>query len=292
MVITNQRSRLLGGALPVPVPTLGAELVVNGGMEGTYVGGVAPGWSKLGTPTVAESADAYAGSAAQRVADSGGSSNNSVRQLITLAASGWNQLIVYGKRGAGTGALRLLYNGVITTDWSAESWVGKTITYFGGSTFLYFLTTGTAPALFDSVSFKVISLPSMFSTRAYTTHATTKAACTIVAGTQAGVVANLDSATAPANFVIASHDGTSARLTKCVAGTYTELVTATVAYSAGAFVEIRRVAASNTYRLYYNGAQVGADQTIADAGIVSNTLHGMFNTYAGNTLTGFTCTPS
>jgi hypothetical protein len=111
---------------------------------------------------------------------------------------------------------------------------------------------------------------------------------TLVAGTRAGVVANLDSATAPSNFVLASHDGTTARLTKCVGGTYTELVAETVAYSAGAFVEVRRLA-GNDYELYYNGSKVGTTQTIADAGIIGNTLAGYFNTYDLNTVANFTC---
>jgi hypothetical protein len=138
------------------------------------------------------------------------------------------------------------------------------------------------------MSLKAINLASMFSTRAYFTHATTRAACTIIGNTWAGVVCNLDSASSPANFVIASHDGTTCRLTKAVAGVYTELVAETVAYSAGAFVEVRRLA-GNDYELYYNGSKVGTTQTIADAGIIGNTLAGYFNTYDLNTVANFTC---
>jgi hypothetical protein len=144
----------------------------------------------------------------------------------------------------------------------------------------------------DNVSFKAITLASMFSVRPYSTHTTTKAMATVVAGTRAGVVANLDSATVPANFVIASHDGVqTARITKCVAGTYTE-VSATVAYVAGAFVEVRRPLGGDIWQMFYNGSQVIADQTISDAAIKAATLHGLFNTWSGNVLTGFSCVPS
>ena len=46
----------------------------------------------------------------------------------------------------------------------------------------------------------------MFSTRSYFTHATTKAKATIAGKTHAGVVANLDSASNPQNFVSAYHE--------------------------------------------------------------------------------------
>jgi hypothetical protein len=153
-------------------------------------------------------------------------------------------------------------------------------------------SAASASLYIDAISCKAITLASMFSTRLYGTHVTVKAMATIVAGTRAGVVCNLDSATVPSSFVIASVDGTSARLTKAVAGTYTELLTVGVTYVPGAYVEIRRLAASNTYRLFYNNAQCGADQTIADAQIVSNTLCGYFQTYSGNQLSGFSCVPS
>ena len=279
--------------LPAPVPTLGAELLVNGGMEGIYVGGVAPGWGKLGTPTVAESADAYAGSAAQSVADSGNNSNNSVRQSLTVAAGSWALVSAYGKKGTGTGGLRAYYGGPAPyVNWTAEAWTRALLVYVIGNPTLYFYTTGIAPCLFDEVSFKVITPASMFSARAYSTHATTKAAVTVVAGTRAGVVCNLDSATAPANYIVASHDGTTARLEKFVAGTYTSLISTAATYVAGAFVEIRRAAGSNDYDLYYNGSKVGTTQTISDAGITGNILHGYFNTYAGNQLAEFSCAPS
>jgi len=42
---------------------------------------------------------------------------------------------------------------------------------------------------------------------------------TLVDNTEAGLVLNLDSVATPANFVIGYHDGTNAKLEKCVAGT-------------------------------------------------------------------------
>lgn len=123
----------------------------------------------------------------------------------------------------------------------------------------------------------------------YYTHAATKISATVVAGNRGGVVVNLDSATSPANFITASHDGTTARLIKCVAGEFTELIAVEVAYVAGAYVEVRRTLGTNTYQFWYNDTQVGEDQTIADAGIISNILHGTYNAFVGNILTNFSC---
>lgn len=66
-----------------------------------------------------------------------------------------------------------------------------------------------------------------------------------------------------------------------MAGTYTSVVSAAATYSAGA--EIRVIKDGTAYRLYYNNALVGTG-TIADAGIISQTLHGIFSTYSGNTI--------
>ncbi len=91
---------------------------------------------------------------------------------------------------------------------------------------------------------------------------------------------NLDSAGSPANFVIAYHDGVTCKLEKCVAGTYTSLISVTTTYVAGAILTVRRQ--GNAVRLYYNNALIGTEQTVSDAGIVSNTLHGTFSTYELN----------
>ncbi len=108
----------------------------------------------------------------------------------------------------------------------------------------------------------------------------------VTAGTQAGVVINLDSAATPANFIIAYHDGTNAHLDKCVAGVYTSLVNAAAAYAASA--TIRVIKDGTSVSLYYNNAKVGTTQTVADAGIIGNTLHGLFSTYVSNTMDNFT----
>jgi hypothetical protein len=150
-------------------------------------------------------------------------------------------------------------------------------------------TAGAANEHFaDDFSVKAISLPSLFATIAGASSNQTAAAkiATLTTGIQSGVVALLDSASNPQNFLIAYHNGTSVLLDKCVAGTYTNLITTTVAFTANAQIEIRRPS-GNTFQLWYNGTQRGTDQTVSDAGIISNTRYGLFSTHSANTFSEF-----
>ena len=47
---------------------------------------------------------------------------------------------------------------------------------------------------------------------------------------------------------------------------------------------------SNSVTLFYNNAKIGATQTVSDAGITSNTIHGIFDTY-GNSIDNFQVYP-
>lgn len=89
------------------------------------------------------------------------------------------------------------------------------------------------------------------------------------------------------NHVQARHTGTNAQLVKVVAGTPTTLVDAAATYVAGA--EIRLVVEGQTFRLFYNNASVGTEQTIADAALASATLVGLRSTDTANTFDDFTC---
>lgn len=297
-ILTNQRSRFLGGGqLPVPVPVLGAELLTNGDME---TGDPPSSWTSANTTLARETTNIHGGAAALK--GTAAASNANTNQSVTATGNAWYLCIAWGKAGAAANQWRMSTfmaggGGISGTAQSAETYtqVFQVVRSTTGETALqlqFRIVTSGQVAYWDDASVKRITLASMFSTRPYSTHVTVKAQATIVAGTRAGVVCNLDNATSPANFVIGSHDGTTARLTKCVGGTYTELISTAVTYVAGAYVEIRRTAGTDTYKLYYNNSQVGTDQTISDAGITGNVLAGMFNSYSGNSLAAFSCVPS
>lgn len=111
-------------------------------------------------------------------------------------------------------------------------------------------------------------------------------------GNLIGLVVRLDSTSNPQNFLLAliSRANGRAKLVKCVAGTFSDVIASTVtAYVAGA--QLRVIANGTSVSMFYNGAQVGTTQTVSDAGILNNTLHGMFGTYEGDTLDNFTVMP-
>lgn len=296
-LLTNSRSRLLGGGrLAVPVPTLGSELLVNGDFE---TGDPPTGWSTASGATLDGIAEPRPGSAGVQAMYIARNTNESAAFKSAGATSSWILGSCWVKNVDATNIYIQLANTAgssFSGNNNTTSWVQVFVVDRGngGAPSVRLGVAGSAGKIgkFDDCSVKPMTLASMFSTRPYSTHATTKARATVTAGTRAGVVANLDSASNPQNFVIVSHDGVqTARMSKCVAGTYTEW-SATVAYVAGAYVEVRRPAGGDIWQMFYNGSQVIADQTISDAAIKAATLHGMFNSYSGNTLTDFSCVPS
>ncbi|KKQ91619.1 MAG: hypothetical protein UT17_C0005G0057, partial [Candidatus Woesebacteria bacterium GW2011_GWB1_39_10] len=75
------------------------------------------------------------------------------------------------------------------------------------------------------------------------------------------------------------------------ATTWTNVQAATtVTYSAGAVLRVITYTSSGSLkvRVYYNNVMIGSEQTVSDAGIISNTKHGLFSTYSGNTFDNFT----
>ncbi|MEK7550901.1 MAG: MerR family DNA-binding transcriptional regulator, partial [Patescibacteria group bacterium] len=148
-------------------------------------------------------------------------------------------------------------------------------------------TTGVV----DNFSVKPLTLSSLFSSVSTSdTDVIADANVTLTAGTQAGLVLNLDSTSTPANFLIAYHDGANVKLDKNVGGTYTNLISAAATYSAGATLRVITYTSAGALkvRVYYNNALVGNEQTVSDAGIISNTKHGLFSTYSGNSFDNFT----
>lgn len=97
------------------------------------------------------------------------------------------------------------------------------------------------------------------------------------AGGTVGVIVRSDASAD--NYVKAEHNGTNARLIKVVAGTPTTLINTAATYSAGA--EIRVIAEGTKFRLYYNNALIGSEQTIADAALQSGTYCGIVSSGSG-----------
>jgi hypothetical protein len=99
-----------------------------------------------------------------------------------------------------------------------------------------------------------------------------------------GVFAALDDPSNPLNFLVAYMNGSQIVVGKVVNGVYTNLAAVAAAYSADAPLILRTLpnaTAGIDWWVIYNGAYV-ANGTVTDAGIISNTLHGLFSTSSDN----------
>lgn len=194
-----------------------------------------------------------------------------------------------------TGSCKVDLTGTKSAYYSDTSFDTKVLTYCATNATTNYvrlsdLGTGEVVNL-DNLSLKPLTLSELFASvdDSSTSDVVASVKTTLIAGTQAGLVLNLDDASSPANFVIAYHDGMNAKLEKCVAGVYTTVISAAATYAAGAALVV--VKDDTSYSLYYNNAKVGNTSTISDAGIVDNTKHGLFSTHSGNRLDNFILFP-
>jgi len=300
----------------VNTPSEGAELVTNGGMEAPYddesAGGggtvnVANNWNNLncetdGTDTLDEctalfdpggnGVTPHGGASCQYANVNAGTEGVWTAAGIFPTAALWYKAMAWVYPVSGTVRMSDSNAQFLKLSSGLGAWqqllaIGRTA--FDAAKLIVYSFGGAAEYYVDDVSAVQLTLNTLFSSvDIVSANVNAQAEVdTVVAATQAGLVLNLDSVAAPANFVIAYHDGTNAKLEKCVAGTYTSVISAAAAYVAGA--NIRVLKNGTSYSLYYNGVQVGITSTISDAGIVSNTRHGLFSTYSGNQLDNFQC---
>lgn len=257
----------------INTPTLASDVITNGGFDSDTVWSKGTGW------TIAAGVATHASGTAANITEPNGAVGTwyQVDWTITSYVAGQFSPI-WGSTNAT----------VKRTSAATFVDVGRAI----ANTNLGISTNSTADGNIDNVSFKPLTLSELFAsiTTSQANDVIVSVDVTLVTGCPAGVVMNLDSTSAPANFVIAYHDGTNAKLDKCVGGVYTNVISAAATYSAGATLKV--IKQGTSYALYYNNAKVGSTSTISDAGIISNTTHGLFNTYIGNSLDNFYIFPS
>lgn len=279
--------------------TLGAELLTDGSLEAAYTAGKCDTLTAGGSPTVEESADTHAGSKAQ--AFTATANSNFLKFADTTSATGkWFLYSGWGKRTAGTNNrtfISVVHNGfpgVFVTDRLVKDATYTQKIFLRRSTAAtvekYAVNNGASfdSAIVDDFSFKQVTESALFATR---TFASANATTRIYIdqnnnnGT-VGVVARLDSASNPQNYIAvavevhAAGSGTEVAyisMAKVVGGTCTVLI-APVSLSAlvvnGDYIEV--VCSDNDVSMYYNGVQKGTTQTVSDAGIISNTIFGFF----------------
>lgn len=261
----------------VNTPTLGADDVINGGF------GADTDWSKGTGVTIAGGKGVFTASTGTLQNSSEANSTVGVWYQVTVDASGYGGSNGLNVRPDGTNTIlpAVIANGSVIRTTRALA-AGK----------LAFVPTASLTLSVDNATRKPLTLASLFAelTTNQVADSIVQGSPTLIPGTQAGIVMNLDSTSSPANFIIAYHDGVNMHLDKCVAGVYTSLISAAATYSAGAVIRVVKL--GTRYTLLYNNVRIGTSQTVSDVGIISNTIHGLFSTYSGNSIDSFVCRPT
>jgi hypothetical protein len=296
----------ISGAKAVNTPTLsGVELITNPGFEGTYASGIAPNWTKYPAGAVAsESADVHEGTAAQYIGNGTGAVGQISSKVFALSLGDWVRCSGWSKlTGAGYLMLQQGFGGYTTFNQITISGDGSA--YVQRFTSEYVPATGnhgfnervntnataeTNNAILDTFSVQKLTLSTItaYYNEAYS--GATRAGVSMrvgIAGQPAGVIGWWDKANMFQNCLVARHDGVNAILFKVVGTTYSSLINLPAAYADDADLEIRRLTGTNTFQLWYNGSQVGANQTIADPEIINNKYFGILSTGGSNSFDAF-----
>lgn len=270
-------------------PTLGSEIMTNGDME---TGSPPSNWTLQSGATLSSVADeSTGGSGTKSINVLRGSNDTACIQAPTLVASTWYSFDGWVRNVDAasaryqlnmTGSLLATFSSVVGTTWTEQT-ANFLITSTGGNIRLSVATSGNGR--FDRCSMKPITLNTLFAVRTGVSLPLSVAAMgTIILNTIAGVVYGLDSISAPTNCIAAVHNGgTGIVLLKMVAGVWSAVLTTTATYVAGVLPQVKWVSA-NTFGLWYNGVQRGANQTISDAG--TGLLHGVMSTSSLNNIYG------
>jgi hypothetical protein len=269
----------------INTPVLGDELIVNGNME---TGDPPTGWTAIGSVLSAQADERTGGSGTKclRVANSGAAYGKGRRGFTTTLGAiaylkGWLKKGTVSASldiaGAAGGQIQYETAGVWTERkmcWRITVGAGAQVGCNNAS------SIDGGYSHHDDVSVQYHTLAECIKGWRVSGATTVRAKLTIPLGSWGGVVHKLDSDTNPQNFILAYHDRTNAYLLTYIGGTWNQLVGAAAAYGDGRIIEIRQTAPT-TYQLWYNGAQVGTDQTIDNAALNNNQYGGLFATYGG-----------
>lgn len=270
-------------------PSLGSELVTNGGFENWTSPTNLTSWteSTAGTSTINQETTAtHGGSNAVRLDIDASGSNAQITQGNPVIGT-WYQYSFWGKSLSGTPGVTFGNDTNTLATNITTTYTNYIQTNRATATTSHIIKRGqnaSSNSLFlDDYSVKPLTLSSLFSTVSTSdSDVIADTNVTLTAGTQAGIVTNLDSTSNPQNFIIVYHDGTNLKVDEAVAGVYTNKQSTAVAIGAGALRVIRD---GTKLRAYLNNALVGAELTMTAN---TNTKHGLFSTYSGNSFDNFT----
>jgi hypothetical protein len=279
--------------------TEGNELLTDGALENWTSPTNATSWTEqvAGSSTVnQETTIVYGGSSAARLDVDASNSNANLYQFTTSPARSWFICRARARSSAASGKTgRFSLSGAVFT---ADCALTDEFQLFerkgqsaGANVYVGFprLAAASSSIYVDNISGKLLTFADMVATIHPTLAlVSVRAAWRLAAYGQGGVIACCDKRAAPTNYVDAWVDrGTGyAHMQKCTGGTIAPLISnAAFTYVEGAVVEIRHPTPTK-FQFFYNNTQIGTDQTVEDASIVSNKIHGIFST-GGSQLDSF-----
>lgn len=287
-----------GGAISsnklVITPTVGiVEALTDGGLENWINPTNLTSWTEhiAGASTVnRESSTIHGGSYAARFDIDALNNNADITQNVTM---GWYSYSFWARLSTSTGNM---YIRAGTFYWAyinlTSSYTQYTGTGRGSSVLLANNLLAGLSMYLDDVSLLPLTLSTLFSNVLTSDEdILISADLVIVARAQAGVATNLNSTTSPTAGLVAYHDGANVHLDKFTTVTaWTSLINTSATYVSGATIRVITYtsAGSLKVRVYYNNALIGTEQTVSDAEIIGNTIHGCFSTNSGNTFDNFT----
>ena len=295
LAITN--GTVSGGTLSI-TPTTVTDLVTNGNME------LDSNWADIQSPTsnTQSNEQAHGGTYSRKIVGNA-SSESGADQQITRVKDTWysGEAYIYETVGgyAYIYTAGLLGMPLISPSPSWQHWIATNRATINQTNRLDTMVGSGSTAYFDDVSIKSLALPSLFATvPTGKTDVIADANITMTAPTQAGIVTNLDSASAPTAGLVAyltagNNSTNTVNLDKFTAtNTWTNIQSTPVTYVPGATLRVVTYTTQTPQtlhiRVYYNNTLVGSEQTVTDSQIVNNTIHGLFSTYSGNTFDNFT----
>lgn len=262
----------------VGTPTLGAELFANTGFT------TDTSWSKGTGWTIAAGVGSHAaGTAASVITQAVGTTGSIYKLVMTFDYTSGSGMSPYHGASTQIGVSRTVDGTYTCVNKAAGTALGARA---NGST-----TLGTV----DNASAKLVTLSdTMASISGLKNEANISVNPTIAEDNIGGLVGWQDSYTNPQNYLhcyVSRQSAAQLKLDKIVAGVTTNLITATITYSAGATLTLKghRSGASLLLDAFYNGAQIGTQQTVSDAAIVDTTRHGLFSPSELNSLDNFDC---
>lgn len=270
-------------------PTLGSELLTDSALENWSSATNATSWTETvsGSSTVnREASVVHSGTYAARLDVDSSASNVAIGQNVSATIGKWYQLSGWLRSSLATGGIARMFPVNtsmadapfdLTDQWVQYYATGRATSATITPSVLRRTGAGSQSIYADDLTLKEIPLADMI---ASVDAEEPGLACGVAIPqyypyVQAGIISHWDGSN---NFILGIKHSTAARLYKCVAGTYTQLISASAAYVVGSAprIEVRRPS-GNTFQLWWNGAQLGTDQTISDAGIVDNTRYGLFS---------------